>query len=81
MKNTPLIVLIAAILVFSAVYFAIYIAPLNAPLENLINPVPVIRCGTDLPACVTPLRCGNGFCISQRTTMPIESAPLPVLPR
>ena len=81
MKNTTPIVLIAAILIFSAVYFAIYIAPLNGPLENLINPVPVIRCGTDLPACVTPLRCGNGFCISQGTTMPIESAPLPVLPR
>lgn len=81
MKNTPLIVLIGVILVFSAVYFATYIAPVNGPLENLINPVPVIRCGTDLPACVTPLRCGNGFCISQETTMPIESTPLPVFPR
>lgn len=81
MKNIYLIVLIGLIVIFSAVYAAGNITALNGSLENLINPIPVIRCGTNLPACVSPLRCGNGFCISQETTMPIESAPLPVLPR
>jgi hypothetical protein len=38
------------------------------------------RCGTDLYPCPPPLRCGNGMCISEEMTMPIEANPLPVLP-
>ena len=38
------------------------------------------RCGTDLYPCRPPLRCANGMCISEETTMPTERHPLPVLP-
>ena len=38
------------------------------------------RCGVDLFPCASNLRCGNGMCISQKTTMPIEAYPLPIYP-
>ena len=38
------------------------------------------RCGVDLFPCGGNLRCGNGMCISQKKTMPIETYPLPVYP-
>jgi len=38
------------------------------------------RCGVDLPPCRSTLRCGNGMCISQNETMPVEAHPLDVRP-
>ena len=38
------------------------------------------RCGVDLFPCKSNLRCANGMCISQKTTMPIEAYPLPIYP-
>jgi len=36
------------------------------------------RCGVDLSPCASNLRCGNGMCISQNETMPVEANPLEV---
>ena len=38
------------------------------------------RCGVDIFPCSGSTRCGNGMCISQDTTMPVEKEPLPVFP-
>ena len=38
------------------------------------------RCGVDIFPCAEGKRCANGMCISQDTTMPVESSPLIVYP-
>lgn len=38
------------------------------------------RCGVDLFPCPNNEFCGNGQCISQNMTMPVEAHPLPVFP-
>jgi len=73
-----IIALICLLVLFVAINFAREVRP--ALFEPLVGSQQPARCGVDLPACPSPLRCGNGVCIPQETTMPIESYPLPVYP-
>jgi hypothetical protein len=38
------------------------------------------RCGVDMAACPHPLRCMNGYCLSEETAQLRDRNPLPVLP-
>lgn len=38
------------------------------------------RCGVDMPPCPHPLKCGNGYCMSQREAAVVDRYTIPVLP-
>lgn len=49
--------------------------------RNLDTNMPYGMCGVDLPSCVEPLRCINGFCKPQGTPPIPAKSDLPVLPK